>query len=1080
MAMRLSRSVVLAWGLFLLLFSNPGRAAESGEDAFAWEGSWPGYRRGQAAAVAVQGLMAYCAMGEGGLVTIDLAVAGGPRVINRLTLPDACGGLLVRGDFGYLALGPSGLGIVDLSSPGSPRLLRTVPSAYVSQVVAMDGLPQLGVVNGSEFQVYDLEDPAEPRLLSSYTSLPPSQRQVVAGSGRLYLNTGSGLQVFETKEPQSLVLLGEFRFANRFTPTMALTGKYAFMSFIGMGVSVIDLSDPELPREAERLPLKSAQSIAIIGKHLWVWDGQAGMVSFNIENPAQPVEVARLDSKQTEATRPFVDQDRIWLPLRERGLLGVRLDEAGGLSLDPSVDLDSGRASDLAVQGDRVYVADGPGGLAILRWNPPGALDLLGRFRTDYAIDAVSVSGDRAAILSLGQVSFLDVRDAARVRVLGHPVAPTNGFFWQYGVVLGPEYAYLGGFGLGLCRLADLPNCPVTDIYGWGTDQRVRGLVIHEGRLFACIDQAIWIFALDDPGHPRLLGKHRAPNLGRTWNFDSIGFVGDLGLAVTDTFGLEAVDLSDLEFTRSLGNSLPWRRFGSIVPHGPWGLGPVDGVLSLLDLTNPGAVGVSSPNPDATVSGPVQVVGNRILATDGGRGVVVRRLPLAPPAFWRSPALRHVLPSGGSVTLEVEVSGTQPIDLQWLRDGYPLPGQTAASLQIDEADPHAEGRYSVRAANPAGQATSSGFEVRRESPVTFSEVLRIAGPARAIEIVDDRAYLCLGDEGLICFDVQRPTAPVELWRQRPGGGVNDVRLRGGFAYLAGGERGFTILDAESGEIVGQGEAVGSLSLEVWGDFAYVSTATTGLLTLNVADPKYPGYPSQWTGTWAPLTLARSGSQLLAAASDVGVFIFDLSSPQPLGSPVLFPLGSGANVTSSGNRAVAVDAGLIEFWPLARAFPAGLQSLDLTKPGSPRSLGRRPFSLGVQAMTLAGARLYVASTNGLTVLDVSDPASPRVLGAVSRDWQPLDVAVHRNTVWLADANEGFLILKTSGANPPRLDLIRGADDSIELRWPWGGGGLLEQAQDTLEGPWAPVPEMFLADSWQTTATRTNTFFRLSFP
>ena len=84
------------------------------------------------------------------------------------------------------------------------------------------------------------------------------------------------------------------------------------------------------------------------------------------------------------------------------------------------------------------------------------------------------------------------------------------------------------------------------------------------------------------------------------------------------------------------------------------------------------------------------------------------------------------------------------------------------------------------------------------------------------------------------------------------------------------------------------------------------------------------------------------------------------------------------------------------------------------------------------------------------------------------------------MWLADANEGFLILKTSGANPPRLDLIRGADDSIELRWPWGGGGLLEQAQDTLEGPWAPVPEMFLADSWQTTATRTNTFFRLSFP
>jgi len=1072
--------LVLALRLSLVIFGSLGRAAGAEEEVFAWEGSWPGYRRGQATAVAVQGSMAYCAMGEGGLVTVDRSAAGGPRVINRLTLPGSCGDLLVRGGFGYLALGPSGLGIVDLSSPGSPRLLRTVPLAYVSQVVAMDGLPQLGVVNGSEFQVYDLVDPAEPRLLSSYTSLPPNQRQVVAGLGRLYLNTGSGLQIIETKEPQSLALLGEFRFANRFTPAMALVGKYAFMSFIGLGVSVIDLSDAELPREAERLPFKSAQSIAIIGRHLWVWDSQAGMVAFNIENPAQPVEVARLDSKQNEATRPFVDQDRIWLALRERGLLGVRLDEAGGLSLDPSVDLDSGRASDLAIQGDRVHVADGPGGLAILGWNPPGGLDLLGRFRTNFAIDAVSVSGDRAAILSVGQVSFLDVRDPAQIRVLGSPLAPTNGFFWQYGVVLGPEYAYLGGFGLGLCRLADLPNCPVTDIYGLGTDQRVRSLMVHGGRLLACIDQAIWIFSLDDPGHPRLVGMHRAPNLGRTWHFDGIGFVGDLGLAVTDTFGLEAVDVSDMEFTRSLGNSLPWRRFGAVVPHGPWGLGPVDGILSLLDLTNPGAVEVSSPNPDATVSGPVRVVGNRILIADGGRGVVARRLPLAPPAFWRSPALRHVLPSGGSVTLEVNVSGTQPIQLQWLRDGYPLPGQTALSLKIDEADSHAEGRYSVRATNPAGEATSSGFEVRRESPVTFSEVLRIAIPARAIEIVDDRAYLCLGDDGLICFDVRRPTEPVELWRQRPGGGVNDVRLRGGFAYLAGGERGFTILDAESGGVVGQTEAYGSLGLELWGDFAYVSTATTGLLTIDVADPKTPRYPSQWTGTWAPLRLARCGSQLLAAASDVGVYVFDLSSPQPLGSPVLFPLGSGANVTSSGNRAVAVDAGLIEFWPLARAFPAGLHSLELTKAGSPRSLGRRPFSLGVEAMTLAGDRLFVASTNGLTVLDLSGPAFPQVVGTVSRDWQPVDIAVHRNTVWLANANEGLLILKTSGANPARLDLVRRADDSIELRWPWDGGGMLEEARETLQGPWAPVSETLLADSWQAATTGTNTYFRLSFP
>lgn len=1057
------------------------RADGFGPETFSLEGSWPGYPRGPVVAVGLQGSYAYCALAEAGLAVVDLAAEEESQVIGRLEFPGGCHDVVVNGTLGYLALGSAGLGIADFSVPATPRLLQVVPLPGFAAELALEG-SLLGVVTGhgrSLVYFLDVSDPFLPRTMSSYDALSAIHRLVLV-PGRLYLATGlSGMQIVDVSQPEAPALLGGFHIPNRSVGSLAVVDRHAFVLLRGLGVSIVDISNPESPKEAERISLNSVETLSLVGSRLVVWDSRLGMVCFDIGTPVQPLEIGRLEIKAASlgsVARPAVDQERLWFPAREQGLVGVRLGGPDGLRLERTVALDVGQPVDLAVEGDRVFVADGPGGLAVLGETEPGGLQLLGRFQSQSSVDAVSVSNGRVAIVSLGQVTFLDVRDPSQISVLGEPVA--NGIFpfWQYGVALGPEHAYLGGFGLGVAHLKDLPHCPVTNIIG--SEHRIRSVVIRDQHLFACTDGAIWIFDLEDPGHPRLIGQHRAPNWGRTWGFNSLGFVGSLGFAATDTFGLEAVDLRDLEFPRSLGNSLLWRGFGPIVPHGAWGLGAVDGVLSLLDLSNPGAVEVSTPNPEATVTGSFRVVGNRLLVADGARGVTIRRLPSVPPVFLRMPSDRNIIPAGGVLTLEVEISGTTPLSFQWMRDGFVLPGRNTASLRLEDADPSSEGNYTVIVSNVVGAVTSPEFQVRRRWPASVVEVGRLPGPVRAIEIDGDRAYACLGEEGIAYLDLRQPTAPVERWRKRFDWVVTDVRLRGDLAYVAGGERGFSILEAESGEVIGNAEAFAPLTLEVFGDRAYVATETTGLLTIDIADPRNPQTLGQWTTTWVPLKLARRGRQLFGVADHLGIFVFDLEDAQPLNSPVFAPVGGSANVACGADWAIIVDRGLVEYWPFYRELAPALHALDIRNPESPRSLGRRPFSGDVQALTMAGDWLYAATTNGLVVLDYSDPSTPVIVSQWQRAWQPLDLAVHRNRLWVADAVEGILVLEIRVATTPRLVLARRADETIELRWPSGTGAVLEESPGLTPPVWTSIPETVLTDSWKPSINASNSFFRLA--
>ena len=85
-------------------------------------------------------------------------------------------------------------------------------------------------------------------------------------------------------------------------------------------------------------------------------------------------------------------------------------------------------------------------------------------------------------------------------------------------------------------------------------------------------------------------------------------------------------------------------------------------------------------------------------------GTVVSPTIIAPPASGD-------VPLGGSLTLTVTASGTDPLSYQWSKDGSAIPGATGASHTISGAASGDAGDYTVTVTNAGGSVTSAAATV---------------------------------------------------------------------------------------------------------------------------------------------------------------------------------------------------------------------------------------------------------------------------------------------------------------------------------------------------------------------------------
>lgn len=125
---------------------------------------------------------------------------------------------------------------------------------------------------------------------------------------------------------------------------------------------------------------------------------------------------------------------------------------------------------------------------------------------------------------------------------------------------------------------------------------------------------------------------------------------------------------------------------------------------SALKLKAGEVVRVGPPVPKSsgpTIPDPTGHSGEALIS-DGAKYVLTKSVVIAPSANMYSGVV-----AGKPIDFSVSADGTPPFTFQWLKDGVPISGATAAAMHIGTAQASDAGAYACQVTNPQGTAVSA-------------------------------------------------------------------------------------------------------------------------------------------------------------------------------------------------------------------------------------------------------------------------------------------------------------------------------------------------------------------------------------
>lgn len=334
--------------------------------------------------------------------------------------------VFVVGGYAYLAAGGGdGLRVISVSDPA---VLQVVGFSAVNRATDIFVAGGYVYVTGSvgcragtrgTLEIIDISDPSHPRGVGGYQQHPPTFSSIsdlfVTGD-YAYLATGERmawplLEVLDVSDPAAPVRVGEY-YSDTYADSIFVSGGYAYLTD-GYGLRVFDTSDPTALVEVGFYDTPGdAQDVFVAGGYAYVADGNAGLRVIDVSNPAAPVEVG---AALVNAHNVYIADEFAYV--------------TGGSSLrvvdvsDPAAPTEVGfydtlrHAYDVHVAEGYVYVADGDGGLVILRFTggPACSVDEDGRVSME---DIQTVASHwREQNTSLTDIRRFDVDDDGIITV---------------------------------------------------------------------------------------------------------------------------------------------------------------------------------------------------------------------------------------------------------------------------------------------------------------------------------------------------------------------------------------------------------------------------------------------------------------------------------------------------------------------------------------------------------------------------------------------------------------------------------------------------------------------------------------
>ena len=161
------------------------------------------------------------------------------------------------------------------------RLGSITVNDYVFAVTVQSNRAYLAMKGGG-MVVVDVANPSAPSIMGRYASSTWASRSVTVNGNYAYLaSMEAGLEILDVSDPGNPVLVGH---CLSFAIDVFLLGHYAIVAEAELsGISLWDVADPSHPvRVANAATSGRANGVAGIGNHIYVADGEGGLVVFEL------------------------------------------------------------------------------------------------------------------------------------------------------------------------------------------------------------------------------------------------------------------------------------------------------------------------------------------------------------------------------------------------------------------------------------------------------------------------------------------------------------------------------------------------------------------------------------------------------------------------------------------------------------------------------------------------------------------------------------------------------------------------------------------------------------------------------
>lgn len=415
------------------------------------------------------------------LVVLDAAPGRPVTVAGSVVLPGVVQGLAVEGRYAYLAAQDAGLQIVDLADPTAPRVVGSLVDAAGARAWAVFAEGSRVVLAertdvGDQLTIVDVTQPAAPRELGYYEPLDGIIEGVWVQGNRAYLVNGQMLWIVDLTVPAAPQELGTYeQMAEPIAVTVA--GSRAYVTDVRFSptdfryiytVRVLDVSNPAAPAALGGYQAAgTVRGVVVMGDTMYLARADA-LEIVNASNPPRPQS------------------------LGEHAL-------AGG-------------AVAIGVEGSRVVVAPGAGGVTWLDATNPGAIQELAVYVVPVAAHDVAVAGNVLCLVEnivASGLRLMDVSDPAAPKALGY--LPLPGEAWRVALADGHAYVADGLGGLRIVDISDPRNPRQVGAY-LGVDDVLDVAIMDQHAYLAASGNGLRVVDVSDPRAPQEVGAFELPD----------------------------------------------------------------------------------------------------------------------------------------------------------------------------------------------------------------------------------------------------------------------------------------------------------------------------------------------------------------------------------------------------------------------------------------------------------------------------------------------------------------------------------------------------------------------------------------